>query len=555
MAIFNFTASNSVHTTGIGDHAFDDDTSGADSLIVDAGAYLRADGINAYGVMLGNTKAWKVQVDGLVRSEYSIGIYLDKFNVVSTIAVGADGVVYGDPYGIYDLSPANITNAGKIVGALTGIAAQGTAAQTIRNTGTIKGGGYSIATSDVADSVTNSGLLDGDVVLNNGNDRFTNAGTVIGDVDMGLGDDTVTNSKSLVDNVDLGVGHDKITNSGSIGGNLFAGEGNDTVTNSGTIGIDVVLGNGINKLTNAGFIGGNVFGGADRDVVKNSGEIDGTVDLGSGDDAFTGGNYTDIVVDSADTDAVKLGGGNDYYFGIGNFNPVYDGFDAVDGGAGIDTYFATAATDSVYINLDNKAHDFLPFLPGAGIVAANTATGIGLTADTIKNFENVLGGPGSDIMYGSSGANVLSGYAGFDALFGLAGDDALNGGDGGDALYGGAGRDVLTGDAGADFFQFAAVSDSGLTIFTSDMIMDFESGLDRIDLSAIDAIAKNGSGNDAFTFIGDQAFSYAAGQLRVSSYADGLIVEADVNGDAKADFTIALYEPATPTLTAADFLL
>ena len=350
-----------------------------------------------------------------------------------------------------------------------------------------------------------------------------------------------------------------VRNSGLIHGGSYSILGSsraDSITNSGTLRGDLSLGRGLNTVTNFGIIDGNISAGADRDVVKNPSIITGVVDLGGGDDSFTGGYDTDIVVDGAGADLVKLGNGDDFYFGIGSFNQADDGADSIDGGSGLDSYNATSAIDAVFINLDKKAHDFSPFMPGVGVVAGSTATGIGLSTDTIRNFEAVLGGAGNDIIYGSSAANVLSGSGGFDTLAGFAGNDVLNGGAGGDALYGGAGRDVLTGGEGADTFQFAAVSETGLTITTSDTIVDFESGIDRIDLSAIDAIAKGGTANDAFTFIDSQAFTGTAGQLRAYTDMGRQIVEGDVNGDGTADFAIEVLNNAfTNTLTAADFVL
>ncbi len=45
-------------------------------------------------------------------------------------------------------------------------------------------------------------------------------------------------------------------------------------------------------------------------------------------------------------------------------------------------------------------------------------------------------------------------------------------------------------------------------------------------------------GNQAFTFIGDDAFSGKAGELRYQKAASDTYVYADVNGDRKADFAI-----------------
>src|SRR4029077_10368560 len=107
------------------------------------------------------------------------------------------------------------------------------------------------------------------------------------------------------------------------------------------------------------------------------------------------------------------------------------------------------------------------------------------------------------------------------------------------------GRDVLTGGADGDTFRFLALSDSGKTGATRDLITDFTQGApgvsDVIDLSTIDA--KTGAGNpgdDDFTFIGVSNFSGVKGQLRESFSGGNTIISGDVNGDGKADFSIAL---------------
>src|SRR5581483_5094429 len=47
----------------------------------------------------------------------------------------------------------------------------------------------------------------------------------------------------------------------------------------------------------------------------------------------------------------------------------------------------------------------------------------------------------------------------------------------------------------------AAVSDSGLSKATRDVITDFQDGIDKIDLSKIDANTTNGPGDDAFSYL------------------------------------------------------
>ena len=103
-----------------------------------------------------------------------------------------------------------------------------------------------------------------------------------------------------------------------------------------------------------------------------------------------------------------------------------------------------------------------------------------------------------------------------------------------DDLFGGPGKDQLVGGLGEDVFLYAALSDSGITAGTRDLIADFEQGVDNIHLVPIDANTTNGAGtNDAFNFIGNNTpFTGAAGQLHAFWSTIGQIIEGDVNGDA-----------------------
>jgi serralysin len=121
--------------------------------------------------------------------------------------------------------------------------------------------------------------------------------------------------------------------------------------------------------------------------------------------------------------------------------------------------------------------------------------------------------------------------------------------------------DQLTGGfgTGADTFHYTALSDSGITAGTRDLIADFNpSDGDKIDLSAIDANTKT-PGDDAFNFVGTNiptGFSGNPGQLHAFWNAVGQLVEGDVNGDKKADFSIEIADPTHAiTLTSTSFLL
>ena len=95
-------------------------------------------------------------------------------------------------------------------------------------------------------------------------------------------------------------------------------------------------------------------------------------------------------------------------------------------------------------------------------------------------------------------------------------------------IAGGAGRDKMKGDAGSDTFVFDQVSDSVLS--ARDQIKSFQSGIDHVDLSGIDANT---------LIAGDQAFSWANGPAGPGAL--WLIkgnLYGDIDGDGVADFAI-----------------
>ena len=105
------------------------------------------------------------------------------------------------------------------------------------------------------------------------------------------------------------------------------------------------------------------------------------------------------------------------------------------------------------------------------------------------------------------------------------------GGHGNDVLIGNAANNVLTGGAGGDRFVF---NDLG----GPDQVTDFARGADKIDLRGIDAIA--GGSDNAFTFIGDNAFTNHAGELHTIVQNGTNFLAGDVDGDGVADFLINL---------------
>ena len=149
--------------------------------------------------------------------------------------------------------------------------------------------------------------------------------------------------------------------------------------------------------------------------------------------------------------------------------------------------------------------------------------------------------------FGEKGVyETLAASGGMENVIGSDFGDRLSGDDGANVITGGGGADTLAGRGGADRFVYAAVTDS--TPDSPDVITDFQPGLDKIDLSLIDADT-TANNDQSFIFIGSAAFTRVAGQL---SYSSGLLA-GDVNGDGIADFQISLTN--NPALSAIDLIL
>ena len=192
-----------------------------------------------------------------------------------------------------------------------------------------------------------------------------------------------------------------------------------------------------------------------------------------------------------DRDLIHGMGGNDDLYGGSEADSVYgdDGNDSVYGDAGNDKVYGGNGVDGLFGGLDN------------------------------------------DAMYGGKGNDYMEGNEGRDNLFG---------GEGNDRLVGGIGKDQLTGGKGADVFVFSSITESGLGT-NQDTITDFKSGQDKIDIDALGA---------SLVFIGTNAFSGAAGEVRFDSTAK--VLQIDVFGTGSADASIQLN---SSVLVAGDLIL
>jgi Ca2+-binding RTX toxin-like protein len=390
------------------------------------------------------------------------------------------------------------------------------------------------------------------------------------------------------------------------------GDSGDNVLN-GTSGIDTINGRGGNDTIDGGAGGDTMSGGLGNDnyIVDDTGdvvtELDGegidevhtgigskappdrlvyvlpafvenltgtaTGNQGVRDNALDnvitmGGGHDLIVADAGGADTVHGGGGNDFIY----YGDTLTAADVTNGGAGVDTIAllgnyagGITFTSANLVGVERMALYSALFLPGTGPnnyiitmsdanVAASTeffVTAASLQSDESLVFDGSAETNGRFTIHGGGGADIISGGAGGDFLIGNAGDDRLFGLNGIDFLTGGLGADELRGGAGGDFFRYLGTAQS--TTGSIDRILDFRH-VDRIDLSAIDANSGTGA-NDAFTFIGNAAFSNVAGQLRAYQSGANWFVEGDIDGDGTADLIIqvTLLDPAP--LGAGDFIL
>lgn len=256
-------------------------------------------------------------------------------------------------------------------------------------------------------------------------------------------------------------------------------------------------------------------------------------------DLVLGSEGADVLAGYGGNDTLEGGGGDDTLSG-GAGNDMLDGgagADHLDGGAGYDVVSYASASRSVRVDLQNDQFMY------------NDAVG-----DTFSNVEAFSTGNYADQLRGDSGDNEL--YTGglSDRLYGRAGNDTLHGEGGADALYGGMGADTMTGGEGdrRDRFIYFNMAETGVGAANRDVITDFVSGEDRIEISRFDADLTQGL-KQRFDFVGSNFFSGQAGELRYGHTATTTVIMGDVDGDRVADFEIEL--TGVMDLSESDFLL
>jgi Ca2+-binding RTX toxin-like protein len=270
-------------------------------------------------------------------------------------------------------------------------------------------------------------------------------------------------------------------------------------------------------------------------IFDGSAETDGSFRIygGHGVDLLTGGDGNDIFF----FEGQRWGASDRVHGGDGRDSLVI----SAGGGVNHIEFVDDSFTSIESISLNNKFATDPTQKPSYELVLANGNVAAGATL--IVNASSIAAGQFVSI----DGTAVHDGNL---RLFGGAGNDTLRGGDGADTLIGGGGADSLTGGAGADVFRFDAASDS--TAGAADVIVGFQSGVDKVDLSRLDANS-NAAGDQAFAWIGGAAFHGVAGELRAYDVGSTRWIEGDTDGDGDGDFAF-MFQTVTP-LEPGDFIL
>ncbi len=260
---------------------------------------------------------------------------------------------------------------------------------------------------------------------------------------------------------------------------------------------------------------------------------------GSGADTIVGNSADNILRGNAGNDLIGAGAGNDLLDGgLGN--------DEMLGGLGNDTFVVDAAGD-VVTELANEGTDTV--LSSVNYALTDNVENLTLTGSAKTGTGNAL----NNVITGNAQANVLSGGAG---------DDRLVGGDGRDFMTGGSGKDVFVAELNST--QSSGKSGS----FSTDTILDFTSGTDKIDLSGFNFGSIELTGLGANRDVGDisirvfdsvkgaeTALGYDIDGIDGTSTYGGQVTIVYINVDGKGGPDVALSLLGTGTVTANDFIV
>lgn len=236
----------------------------------------------------------------------------------------------------------------------------------------------------------NAGLISADIAFYAAEDSdpdsfathqsLINTGVIEGDVLMGRGQDEVVNSGEMTGVIDLGDGHDLYDARHGLGeGPVFGGSGNDTFLGGagnevfiGELGEDIIFGGGGDDFIDGGRDGDVIDGGEGWDSLSYATASGGVIvdlaageatgsgrDLVSGVEHVIGSTFNDRLKGSGATEVLEGGAGSDVLEGRG-------GDDLLIGGAGADTLAGGAGDDAFFFSIGHGADTITDFKAGGG---------------------------------------------------------------------------------------------------------------------------------------------------------------------------------------------
>ncbi len=514
----SFIATNTSTTTGNGFVFPGTD----DELFVPLNVYIQATGAGFVGVT--GPGGGTVRNNGQILG-YDAGISLGAADQTTTIlnfaagtissgngaaivavATGAGGSVDIENAGIVSATTSTssaisidgagrIVNNGLITSAGVGIYQLGSVASTsifslINDaTGTIVGG-YDAKDSLVVEQISNYGLINGGLVLGDGDGAsFTNqaSGSVTGPttgsggfVTFGDGDNGTFQNFGTMGTLTWGDGNQAYglnQKQATMGGITFGNGNGAFFGNAGTVNGTVLLGNGTGQIFDSS--GGTIY-----DAV--TGEA-GTIVAGANGAIMVGALNGGHLIGGAGSDVLIASQSNLVGYNVVTTLDGKGGSNALYGGQGTNLFLSGDATfnqiwgrDAASSPVDDHSNNTVDYgaVTGAGrgiyvdLLYGHNAyiidNGSYTLIDSIANVPNVNGTNGVDIIRGSNDIGIIEGRGGGDHLYSASFPDP--------GAY--------------TTFVYSAYGDSNL-VTGYDTISGFKTGLDKIDVSALGLSAAN----------------------------------------------------------------
>lgn len=271
------------------------------------------------------------------------------------------------------------------------------------------------------------------------------------------GDNTLTGNAIANDMRGLG-GNDTLAGLG--GEDLLDGGDGDDMLDGGT-GIDTAtyVSAGLGVAISLANAGAQDTGGSGIDTLVSIENLTGS----AFDDKLIGNAGTNVVSGLGGNDSLDGAAGNDKLFGD-------DGDDLLIGGAGQDVFDGGEGFD--FVSYETFAGPPAPLINLVVIDLSTSESWGDALGDSYVSIEGVIGSNFNDFILGRSGVDeTLIGGAGSDILFGQGGTDTLIGGVGDDSLIGSIGNDRFQGGEGSDTVSYSHGNGditTGVTIDLSD---------------------------------------------------------------------------------------